>query len=177
MWHKRILIMMLLVTALVAGVLLRRNQLHQTESHQIAVSDLPDFQFPDVTGKPQSIKQWHNKVLVINFWATWCPPCLEELPEFNRLQVQFQSSDVQFIGVALDEVNEVQTLTARLEIVYPQLIAGDSGIKLSRELGNHLNALPFTILVDQQGHIYQRHAGSYNSSELQAEIAQLLKKY
>lgn len=174
MWLKRILILIVLFMALMAGILVKRDQLPQSEIQQSASSNLPDFQFPDVNGHSQSIKQWPNQVLVINFWATWCPPCLDELPDFNRLQLQYQDSGVQFVGVALDEAKDVQAAIVRYAIVYPQLIAGDAGINLSKSLGNHSGAVPFTIIVDAQGRVVQRHPGLYEHSELVAEIGKLI---
>lgn len=174
MWLKQILVVILLIMALTSGVLLKQNQLHKPEEQQPAGYDLPDFQFPDVSGHLQSIKQWPDRVLVINFWATWCPPCLDELPDFNQLQAQYQNSGVQFVGVALDEVKDVQTAVASFKITYPQLIAGDTGINLSKRLGNQSGAVPFTIVVDAQGRVVQRHAGLYEHSQLAADIDKLI---
>ena len=175
-WLKRMMILILLFMALLGGVLAKRLQLPQADLQQNAVSDLPDFEFPDVSGHLQSIKQWRNQVLVINFWATWCPPCLDELPDFNRLQLKYQDSGVQFIGVALDDARAVSDAVAHFNIVYPQLIAGDAGINLSKHLGNHLGAVPFTLVVDTQGRVIQRHPGIYESGELVAEIEKLIPK-
>ena len=174
MWLKRMMVLLLLLVALLAGVWVKHHQLSHTEFQPSGSVYLPDFIFPDVNGHSQSIKQWPNQVLVINFWATWCPPCLDELPDFNRLQLQYQDSGVQFIGVALDEAQAVSAAITRFNIVYPQFIAGDAGINLSKSLGNDSGAVPFTILVDAQGRVIQRHPGLYEHSELVADIDKLV---
>ena len=174
MWLKQILVLIVLTMALMGGVLLKQNQLHKPEEQVLAVDELPDFLFPDVSGNNQSIKQWPDRVLVINFWATWCPPCIDELPDFNQLQAQYLNSGVQFVGVALDEVKDVQKAVASFKITYPQFVAGDEGINLSKRLGNQTGAVPFTIIVDAQGRVVQRHAGLYEHSQLAVDIDKLI---
>lgn len=124
------------------------------------------FSLPDVNGKLQSGNQWLGKVVVINFWATWCSPCLKEIPEFIELQDEYKSQGVQFVGIAIDDLEPVKEYLDSMSTNYPQLIAADSGIALARQLGNAANAVPFTIIINQDGKIVRHHAGELSRREL-----------
>jgi thiol-disulfide isomerase/thioredoxin len=132
---------------------------------------LPAFSFPDTEEKPQSISQWQGKTLIINFWATWCQPCLKEIPEFVQLQNQFAAKNVQFIGIAIDELPAVARFKEAVKMNYPVLIAGEwDGFNLSQQLGNIANTVPYTIVVNSAGQIIYRHAGAVEKEDLQSII-------
>ena len=80
--------------------------------NKISPTSLPDINFPDVSGNFHSISEWRGKILIINFWATWCPPCLKEIPEFIALQEQYSDIGLQFIGIAIDDQDSVQEYLA-----------------------------------------------------------------
>lgn len=125
-----------------------------------------DFTLPDIDGKPHNIAEWQGKALIINFWATWCPPCLKEIPEFIQLQAQLAEKNVQFIGIAIEDPEPVAEFLQKSPINYPILIGGDAGISLSQQLGNVIGAVPFTVIVDQQGQIIHRHPGELSREKL-----------
>ena len=135
---------------------------------------LPEFSLPDVSGKQRNISEWQGKILVINFWATWCPPCLKEIPEFIALQEQYQAKGLQFIGIAIDDKEPVEEYLASIKINYPILIAGVNGISLSQQLGNRVDAVPFTVVVNQQGQIINQHPGEFSREQIIAIITPLL---
>jgi len=108
---------------------------------------------PDTEGKQQALAQWRGKVLVVNFWATWCAPCREEMPEFVRMQREFGPRGVQFVGIAADQPDKVDQFAKELKLNYPALIRGYGAIELSKTGGNRLSALPFTIVVDRLGSV------------------------
>ncbi|GFO72399.1 hypothetical protein BJAS_P2611 [Bathymodiolus japonicus methanotrophic gill symbiont] len=126
------------------------QQFNQQPQHAIP---LPEFSLPDTAGVVHSISEWQGKIIVINLWATWCPPCLQEIPEFIQIQAEYADQNVQFIGIAIDEPELVNDYISFININYPILIATTEGGKLSQRLGNTMSAIPFTAIVNQQQEI------------------------
>jgi thiol-disulfide isomerase/thioredoxin len=114
---------------------------------------------PDPEGKDQSLAQWKGKILVVNFWATWCAPCREEMPMFMRLQDAQRAKGVQFVGIAVDNVDKVRQYASDLKLNYPTLIGGFGAMELSKTLGNSVMALPFTVIVDRSGKVAHTQLG------------------
>lgn len=137
-------------------------------------SALPAFNLPDLSGHQHHISEWQGKILVINFWATWCPPCLKEIPDFIALQEQYKTQDLQFIGIALEDREPVAKYATATGINYPILLGGDNGIALARQLGNSVGAIPFTLIVDRQGQIILRHPGELSKERITTAITPLL---
>lgn len=137
-------------------------------------SALPAFNLPDLSGHQHNISEWQGKVLVINFWATWCPPCLKEIPDFIALQQQYKAQDLQFIGIALEDKKPVAEFLAATKINYPILLGGDNGITLAHQLGNSVDAVPYTLIVDRQGQIIHRHPGEFSKEQITEIITPLL---
>ena len=133
---------------------------------------MPEFSFPDIAEKTHSISEWKGKTLVINFWATWCQPCLKEIPEFVQLQTNYAKQNVQFIGIAIDELPAVMRYKNTAGINYPVLISSEwEGFNLAQQLGNSANTVPYTVVVNSTGGIIYRHAGEVKKEELVAIIA------
>jgi len=158
--------------ALAAGLLVQRAM--QTSVETVALSQPLEFSFPDVNGRMLDINAWRGKVLVINFWATWCAPCLQEIPEFMKLQAEYQARGLQFIGISIDEKQPVQEYLQRIGINYPVMVAGDAGIALSQQLGNIINAVPFTLIVNQAGQIIHRQPGELSNDQILEYVMPLL---
>ena len=137
-------------------------------------SALLALSLPDAAGKEQSIGQWRGKVVVVNFWATWCAPCREEMPEFVRAQTEFGSRGLQFVGIAVDQADKVEQFARDLGLNYPTLIGGYGAVELSKTLGNRLAALPFTIVVDRQGRVVHTQLGPLKPDQLRAIVSKLL---
>lgn len=136
---------------------------------------LPDFSFPDTEDKTHAISEWKGKRLVINFWATWCQPCLKEIPEFMLLQTQYSKQNVQFIGIAIDDASAVLHYKQAIGVNYPLLVSSEwEGFDLSAKLGNAANTVPFTLVVDSDGKIIYRYAGAVKKNELVSVLS--LKK-
>lgn len=133
-----------------------------------------EFSLPDLTGKQRNITEWQGKIRIINFWATWCPPCLKEIPEFIKLQNEFKSKNVQFIGIAIEDSQPVKKYLDTIKINYPMLIGGDEAIALSHQLGNIVNAVPFTVFVNQRGQIIHRQPGEIDREKVIEIITPLL---
>ncbi|CAD6880851.1 Cytochrome c-type biogenesis protein ResA [Methylomonas albis] len=133
-----------------------------------------NFSLPDLADKPQSVTQWQGKILIINFWATWCPPCLREIPEFIKLQEEYKDKGLQFVGIAIDDKQAVEEYLKRIKINYPVLIGGDGATLLAQQLGNVINTLPFTVIVNQQGQIVHHQLGELTREKVLEVIVPLL---
>ncbi len=141
---------------------------------QSSATSLPDFTLPDVSGQPHAISEWQGKLRVINFWATWCGPCLKEIPEFIELQNHYAGKGLQFIGIALDSPEAVATYLNTININYPILVGDMPAISIAHELGDNIDAVPFTVIVNQQGQIIHQHAGEFSKEQLLEVIKPLL---
>ncbi len=129
---------------------------------------------PDVDGRQQPLSQWQGKVLVVNFWATWCAPCREEMPHFIAAQARDGAKGLQFVGIAVDQVDKVREFAQDIRLNYPALIGGLGAIELSKALGNELAALPFTIILDRSGSVVHTQLGPLKAAQLDALLDRLL---
>ncbi|WP_341650047.1 TlpA disulfide reductase family protein [Thauera humireducens] len=116
----------------------RRGISTETVNAQLALS------LPDTHGQAQAIEQWRGKVIVANFWATWCPPCRKEIPDFAAASQALAVQPVQFVGISIDSLEKVQAFNDEFKVPYPLLIAGPEALALAAGFGNDARALPFT---------------------------------
>lgn len=127
---------------------------------------------PDLDGHEQTLSQWQGKPLVLNFWATWCAPCVKEMPDLSRLAGQHPKA--QFVGVAIDTAQNVREFVLKVPVSYPIVIAGHQGIELVRTFGNTAGGLPCTVLLRPDGSIYEVIMGAVDPVKLSEQIRQLL---
>ena len=165
------LFIMLAVLALGGGIATR---VFYSSNKLFSPSLLTDFSLNDVSGKQHNIIEWQGKIRIINFWATWCPPCIKEIPEFVSLQEQYASKGLQFIGIAIDDEVSVKEYLVKTKINYPILIADLEGIALAHQLGNSVDAVPYTLIVDQQGRIIHQHRGAFSKEQIMEVISPIL---
>ena len=134
----------------------------------------PDFVLADLRGTQHAAAEWDGKVTILNFWATWCPPCKREIPAFIDLQKQYGSKGVQFIGIAIDTQDQVSAFVDQAGITYPTLIGNDDAVKVSRAFGNRLDALPYTVILDRRGEIIFVRRGELEREVAEQQILSLL---
>ena len=134
----------------------------------------PEFSLPDLDGRLRSISEWDGKIIALNFWATWCPPCLKEIPEFVLLQTKYQAAGLQFIGVALQKPDEVRQFVAEHGMNYPVLTGELEVIKLAEAYGNDIGALPYTVIIDRNGQVAHVKPGVLPTEEAENIINRLL---
>jgi thiol-disulfide isomerase/thioredoxin len=164
------LIFMLLVVALAAGAFF--TYFGQNPSVGTPATATPDgalllrSSFPDVNGAQQSLGKWRGKVIVVNFWATWCPPCRTEIPAFIKMQEHLGPKGLQFVGIAVDQSDKVQAYSDEMGINYPVLVGGLDAIELARKAGNRLGGLPYTVVVDRDGKIAAMEVGGLTEQKL-----------
>jgi thiol-disulfide isomerase/thioredoxin len=126
--------------------------------------------FYDLEEKVQPLAQWKGKVMVVNFWATWCPPCRAEIPEFIRFQKQYEKQGVQFVGIAIDQKSKVQSFAKDIGMNYPVLLGDLAGIDLARRIGNTEGGLPYSVIVDRNGKIVTTQLGTISFEKLETKI-------
>jgi len=124
--------------------------------------------FPDPDGKSVDLSRFKGRVLVVNFWATWCAPCVEEMPELQQIAREYSGRGVTVIGVGIDNPAAIRRFRDELGIDFVLLAAGAGGSELARQLGNPSGALPFTLLLDAEGQPSLRRLGRFKAEELRA---------
>jgi len=122
------------------------------------------LQLPDANGETHAVANYQGKPLLVNFWATWCPPCVKEMPELEALQKRY--AHVQFLGIGIDTAVNIRQFSEKVPVSYPLLVAGTSGIDLIRGLGNPAGGLPFTIVFDEKGRIMRKILGQVQPDDL-----------
>jgi thiol-disulfide isomerase/thioredoxin len=167
--------------ATVAGVLVAERIPTETadglsaQDKTLATKQLLALTLPDTLAVNQSLSQWQGKVLVVNFWATWCTPCREEMPAFSRLQQKFADKGVQFVGIAFDNADKVHKFSLETPVSYPLLIGTAGLLPITAGLGNQAGGLPFTVLVGRNGNLLETRLGIWKESAFEAILADLTR--
>jgi len=128
---------------------------------------------PDAKGSSIALGQYRGKPVLVNFWATWCPPCVDEMPELNALQQEFGAQRMQIIGIGIDSATNIADFAVKQKIDYPLLVGGAGGTDLSRQLGNKAGGLPFTVLIDASGKVRKQYLGRVNIEQLRSDLRAL----
>jgi len=129
--------------------------------------------FLDANAKPQALKQWQGKIIVLNFWATWCQPCREEMPELSELNTQYKDKNVIVLGLAIDDVKMIQDFIKETKISYPLLAAEEGGMDLASSFGNNKSVLPYTVIIKPDGGIAKTYFGRISKQQLEAALIKL----
>jgi peroxiredoxin len=138
-----------------------------------ATATLFSQKLPDAQGKLRELTQWRGKALIVNFWATWCEPCVQEMPELSDLQAEIASKNVQIIGIGVDTAHNVAQFAEKHTIAYPLYVSGMNGADLSRQFGNQAGGLPFTILITPGGRVKKTYLGRLKLDELRKDLRSL----
>jgi len=160
------------ICAGLGGYILRHESRNEANRSK-AVQTLFALNLPDPTGANQALMQWRGKILVVNFWATWCEPCREEIPGLGRIREKYAGKNLEIVGIAVDSVTKVREYAKEVNIAYPLLIGGLESIELARSLGNAAGGLPFSIVLDPQSGIVFSHLGLIQEQDLDRRIAAL----
>jgi thiol-disulfide isomerase/thioredoxin len=139
-----------------------------------AVSALTRADLTDLAGSRATLERWRGKVLVVNFWASWCAPCREEIPGLLRIQQRFAPNGLQVVGIAVDTVDKSRQAASEMKISYPVLVAGVQIIDITRQLGNRAGGLPFTVVLDREGRLVTTHLGLLSEAQLERLVRPLL---
>ena len=128
----------------------------------------------DLDGRPHTLNEWRGRILVVNFWASWCPPCLEEIPSFSRTQQRLGDKDVRFVGIAIDDPKQVSEFANRTPVSYPLVVASATTLGITASLGNASQGLPFTLVIARDGRLLFSKLGRLSDEELDARLQPLL---
>ncbi len=177
---KHRLVIVLSVVALIFGSYLGwQNARPQHENHRShgatkTTATLAQINLPDIDKNLRGGEQWLGKVVVVNHWATWCPPCLEEIPLLIEYQRRLGTQSIQIIGIAHDMLDTARAYGDSVGINYPSLIAITGGGELMQQQGNPIGGLPFTAFFDRQGNLANTHIGILSEEDLNKAIEPLL---
>ena len=147
-------------------------------NHALIGTLRPDFSLYDLDGNSISVSTWDGQIVLLNFWASWCPPCRREIPVFNEVREFFHDDGFEVVGIAIDEKQKVLDFLESISAVqYPQLIGYDDVLKVASALGNHSGGLPYSVLLDKQGIIRYIKAGELDRPTLVAQIEAILESH
>jgi thiol-disulfide isomerase/thioredoxin len=135
-----------------------------------ASASLTRMQFKDFDGADVTLARWRGKVTVVNFWATWCPPCREEIPGLVDVQARQGPNGAQIVGIAVDSAEKTRDFVKTFGVSYPVVVGGMETIDLMRTLGNKAGALPFTVVLDREGKVAKTHLGLMSIEQVEAAI-------
>jgi peroxiredoxin len=171
----------IIVTALAgaAGFLLQQH-LSSDNDAVAAASDnpvigqpRPEFAMLDLDGKLRNIKEWDGQVVLLNFWATWCPPCMREIPGFIEVQHELSGKGFQIVGVAVDNEDAVRQFASENGVNYPLLPGDSEAVELANKYGNRIGGLPYSVLIDKTGKISNTITGELDKAHLKSLLKQL----
>ena len=149
------------------------NSLSDKEEPSAAIR-LEQIELPDLNGNRHALAQWQGKLLLVNFWASWCPPCLEEIPIFLSLRKKNLDDGFEVVGISVDSVQKVLRIPDSIGIDYTLLDGEKDGLSLMANLGNHTGALPYSILFDRKGNAVHFKTGQFSQQELEELIESYL---
>lgn len=172
---KRIWIIGLVALLIMASGLAFRHFVLMSDSGQ-SLSSQAFFaaEFPDADGRIQSMAQWRGKTVVVNFWATWCPPCLEEMPELSRMYRQYQPQGLVVLGISSDEPDKIRMFATETPVSYPLLSGELAAMPLSESLGNNKGILPYTVVISADGSLVKGYFGLVDQALLEQTLLPLL---
>ncbi len=125
-----------------------------------------DFALPDLDGRPRQLSEWDGDLVLLNFWATWCPPCKKEMPMFQEHYERHAGQGFTIVAVAVDELDETRAFVDGFGIEFPVLIGQEEAIAVGREYGNRIGALPYTVVIDRDGFVRETHRGEVTETDL-----------
>ena len=152
---------------LVAGALLLQSR--------SGASALLSTVYPDLSGRQRRLTEWKGRVLLCNFWATWCAPCREEMPMLSRLRDKYEPKGIEFVGIGIDSEAKILEFSKSYPVSYPLLVADAAAIELMRNLGNPAGALPFTVVLDQAGTVTYRRLGALTQEDVEKALVGFLR--
>ena len=181
-------ILLLGVVVAIGGLALAYNNFYKSKLSQSSGTDSqtahskspvvnkprPAFVLRDLKGIPRTVEAWDGKVLVLNFWATWCQPCRREIPALMDLQKKYGGRGLQIIGIAIDDREDVEKFVSEFGVNYPILAGKDDAMETATEYGNGIGVLPYSVVVGRTGYVQETYFGELSMSALIQKFVPLL---
>ncbi|MFM8246952.1 MAG: TlpA disulfide reductase family protein [Burkholderiaceae bacterium] len=155
------------------GIYFGVKRLQPSAPADTAVAALMQVSMKDSGGKQRKMSEWQGKVLLLNFWATWCPPCVSEMPELVALQNELAGKNLQVVGIGIDSPSNIREFAEKHQITYPLLLGGLEGTELSKQFGNQSGGLPFTLLIGADGSVRKSYMGRLDMEQVRADLSSL----
>jgi thiol-disulfide isomerase/thioredoxin len=146
----------------------------QTSASSTSTQALFSANFPDENGKPQALKQYEGKIIVLNFWASWCEPCREEMPELSTLHKAYQDRNVVVLGMAIEDVDAIKDFLKETKVSYPLFAADVQGMDIAASLGNNKGVLPYTVIIKADGTLAKTYFGRITKPLLEQTLKTIL---
>jgi peroxiredoxin len=144
-------------------------------SAQLVGAPRPAVELPDVDGRAQSIAQWDGTLVLLNFWASWCAPCIEEMPLLDHVQARLAARGLQVIGIAADATAPTHAFLRQHPVRYPILVDDPENVRNGRDVsviyGNDRNVLPYSVLIGRDGRILAQRFGNFSEDSLEQWLA------
>ncbi len=158
------------VLALLAGVFSSQwiSQTGLASDPSIKAFFANSWQTPD--GKSVNSENWRQKVLIVNFWASWCPPCVEEMPTLDKIAQEYATKNVLIVGIGIDSPSNIREFLLKTPVSYPIVIGGLEGSNLAKQMGNAQGALPYTVIINSKGKAIFTKLGKISEEELRKAI-------
>lgn len=143
----------------------------EMSTHKLA----PAFVLPGMDGKPHELAEWHGKVILLNFWASWCSPCQTEIRDLVAYQSQYAAQGLQIVGVGMDDETKLRNVQRTLGINYPVLLANTPGNPLMAGFGNRDGIVPYSVLISREGKVIYTHTGIITQEIFAEQVIPWLK--
>mgnify|MGYP003484572371 FL=1 len=140
------------------------------EEAKVAVDAIFALNLPDLDGRPQPLAQWRGKVLVVNYWASWCKPCVDEMPALSRMHSHYAAWGVQFVGIGLDDTEKLAAFVRTTPVSYPVLVASPA----AATPGLQVKGLPYTVVIGRDGRIEMTRLGRIDEESLEPILRRLI---
>jgi thiol-disulfide isomerase/thioredoxin len=177
MLKKSLSITLYLTVLVILGLTVRHFLINPIANKpEINASSLFSASLTDMQGVKQKLSQYKGKIIVVNFWATWCPPCREEMPELSLLQQEYKNKNVVVLGIAEDELALVKEYLQSSPVTYPIYIADNENMNLGSSIGNDKAVLPYTVIINADGIVIDTFFGRITKSLLEKSIQNLLPR-
>lgn len=154
----------------VAGAWYGNHRTAPAAAEPAAVASFFAQTMPDLADTPQPLAQWRGKPLLINFWATWCAPCVQEMPELSTFQTEVGEQSLRIVGIGIDSPANIREFSKKVPVTYPLYIGGIGASELSRQMGNQAGGLPFSVLINADGSIRKTYLGRLKMDDIRRDL-------